>query len=200
MKRIRVVLPLALLFAAMSWAHAARAQNPTAVQRLQLSAFGGGTGVFTGLQTGKNLGFTAGVDLALMPIHGLIRPTVEIRGTYPVHDGKVDSERDILGGLRLDVLLNYRIHPYGDFLFGRGQMNYSGNGYYYNNFVYDLTTTYVYSPGVGFDFDLGSHFAVKFDGQYQRWGSTPTPSGAVFSKVGTLGVVYHFDFNGRDRP
>lgn len=197
MKQKRVVLSVALLLTALSWSHPARAQNPTAVQRLELSVFGGPTGVYTGLKGGKNLGVTAGVDLALVPFHGL-RPTIEIRGTEPIHDGKVDSQKSILGGLRVNFLLNHRFHPYGDFLFGRGQMNY-GKGYYYNNYVYDLTTTYVYSPGAGFDYDLGEHFAIKLDGQYQRWSGTPTSSGTVYAKNGTIGLVYRFNFNGHGR-
>ena len=197
MKRTRVVLPVALLLAALYWSSPVRAQNATAVQRLELSVFGGPSGVFTGLNDGKNLSVTGGIDLALSPIHGL-RPTLEVRGTEPIDDGKVDSQKSILGGLRVNFLLNRRIHPYGDFLFGRGQMNYD-SGYYYNNFVYDLTTTYVYSPGAGFDYDLGEHFGIKVDGQYQRWSGAPTSSGTVYSKNGTVGLVYRFNFNGHGR-
>jgi len=164
---------------------------------MQLSAFGGASGVFTGLESGKNFSLTAGVDLALPPVAHM-RPTVEVRGTYPTDHGLVDSQKSILGGLRVDVLLGHRIHPYGDFLFGRGQMNYGEFGYYYNNYVYDVTTTYVYSPGAGFDYDLSEHFSLKADGQYQRWSSAPTPSGTLYSEVGTLGLVYHFNFNRHD--
>jgi len=196
MKQNRVVLPLSLLLVALLWSRAAAAQSPTAVQKLQLSAFGGVSGVFTGLEEGKNFSLTLGADLALPPI-AHVRPTIEVRGTFPADHGLVDSQKDILGGLRADFLLNRRIHPYGDFLFGRGQMNYGTFGYFYQNYVYDLTTTYVYSPGAGFDYDLGDHFGLKVDGQFQRWSSAPTPSGTVYAKVGTVGLVYRFDFNGR---
>jgi hypothetical protein len=100
-----------------------------------------------------------------------------------------------LAGLRVDVLLGRRFHPYVDFLFGRGEMDYAGNGYIYDNFVYDVTTTNVYSPGFGLDYDLTEHFALKLDGQLQQWSSEPTASGTVESKVGTIGVVYRFNFN-----
>jgi hypothetical protein len=185
---------LALLLATLCWTCAAKAQAPTAIQKMQLSAFGGVSGVFTGLNSGKNFSVTAGVDLALPPVIHL-RPTLEARGTFPADHGLVDSQKSAEGGLRVDFLLGHRFHPYGDFLFGRGQMNYGQFGYFYNNFEYLLTTTYVYSPGAGIDFDLGDHFGVKADGQYQRWGAAPTPSGTVYSKVGTLGLVYRFNFN-----
>jgi hypothetical protein len=196
MKQDRVVLTLALLLAAMSSASPARAQrsNPTAAQPLQLSAFGAVAGVYTGLSEGKNFSLVAGVDLGLPPHLGM-RPTLELRGLYPVDNGVVDSQRDILGGLKVDFLLNHRLHPYADFLFGRGQMNYGSAGYYYKNYIYDLTTTYVYSPGAGLDFRIADHLAIKVDGQFQRWSSAPTPSGNVYSKVGSLGLVYIFDFN-----
>jgi hypothetical protein len=86
------------------------------------------------------------------------------------------------------------MHPSGDLLFGRGEMNYN-SGYFYGNYEYDLTTTWVYSPGGGVDFDLGEHFGVKADGQFQKWGSAPTASGNVYSKVVTVAVVYRFNFN-----
>jgi hypothetical protein len=197
MKQNPVVLSLALLFASLSWSYVAWAQNPTAIQRMQLSAFGGVSGVFTGLAGGKNFSFTAGTDLALPPIHRVVRPTVEIRGTYPLDHGLVSSQKSILGGLRTDFLLGHRIHPYGDFLFGRGESNY-GTGYFFGNFEYVLTTNYVYSPGGGFDYDLGDHFGVKVDGQYQRWSSAPTPSGTIWSTMVTGALVYRFNFNHHD--
>jgi len=194
MKQNRVVVTIALSLAALYFSIAAQAQNPTAVQRLQLSAFGGLSAVYTGLDLGKNGSLTLGADLALPPFR-FVRPTAEVRATYPVHDGQVASEKSVLAGLRVDVLLGRRFHPYVDFLFGRGEMDYSGNGYVYTNFVYDVTTTNVYSPGVGLDYDLSEHFAVKVDGQLQQWSSEPTASGKIESKVGTLGVVYRFNFN-----
>jgi hypothetical protein len=194
MKQIRVVSTITLLLAALSLSFVAHAQNPTAVQRMQLSAFGGVSGVYTGLQEGKNFSVVLGADLALPPLHG-VRPVVEVRGTQPTDHGLVDSQKSILAGLRVDFLLGHRIHPYADFLFGRGQMNYGPFGYLYNNFEYDLTTTNVYSPGVGFDYDLSERFALKADGQYQQWSSAPTPSGTIYAKSGTLGLVYRFNFN-----
>lgn len=198
MRQQRVVCTLALLLATVSGGRAANAQqyHPTAVQPLQLSAFGGVSGVFTGLTGGKNFSVTAGIDLALPP-YRRIRPGIEVRGTYPTDRGLVDNQRSLLGGLRLDYPLGYRWHPYGDVLFGRGQMDYTPYGFLYQNFVYDLTTTYVYSGGGGFDYDVGERISVKVDGQIQRWGSTPTPSGYIYSKSGTVGIVYRFNFNPR---
>jgi hypothetical protein len=196
MKYRNLVLKLALLPATLFLASAALAQNPTAERQLQLSAFGGASGDFTGLAGGKNVSVTAGADLGLPPWRG-IRPTLEVRGRYPADGGSIDSQKDILGGVRVDFLLNYRLRPYADFLFGRGQMNYGPHGYIYRNDIYSLTTTYVDAGGVGFNYALNQNLALKVDGQIERWGSAPTSTGRVYSSVGTVGVVYYFNFDRR---
>jgi hypothetical protein len=196
MRQGTVLVTLAVGLATMGWGRVAAGQSPTAVQRLEVSVFGGASGVFTGLGGGKNFSITAGGDLALPPFHR-VRPTLEVRGTYPADRGLVDNQESVLGGLRVDFFLDHRLRPYGDFLFGRGQMNYTPYGYLFNNFDYALTTTNVYSPGAGFDYLLTEHFSVKVDGQFQRWGSAPTPSGVIYSEVGTAAIVYRFNFNGR---
>ncbi len=202
MKHHNFVLALALLLA--TGAGIATGQNalPTASRTLQLSAFGAASGVFTGLSGGKNFAVTAGADLGLPPWRG-IRPTIEIRGTYPTDRGLIDSQKSILAGVNLEFLLNHRFRPYGDFLFGRGEMNYQTNvatdGYIFRNNIYTLTTTYIDSPGAGFNYQFSDHLAIKVDGQYQRWASAPTPSGVVYSKAGSVGLVYYFTFDRHPR-
>jgi hypothetical protein len=200
MKQVKIVLTLALLLANLSWARIAKAQDshPTATRELQLSAFGAASGVYTGLSGGKNFAITAGGDLGLRPWRG-VRPTIEVRGTYPTDHGLVDSQKDILAGLKVEFLLSHRLRPYGDFLFGRGQIDYGNYGYVYQNNVYSLTTTYIDSPGAGFDYQFSEHLAIKVDGQFQRWAAAPTPSGIIYSKVGSAGLVYYFTFDRRNR-
>jgi hypothetical protein len=199
MKYPRVVLLLALLPATTGWTCAAAQEtHPTATRQLQLSAFGAVSGDFTGLAGGKNFAITAGGDLGLPPFLGM-RPTIEVRGRFPTDHGLIDSQKDILGGLRLDFLLNHRLRPYGDFLFGRGQMNYGLTGYIFGNNIYSQTTTYVVSAGLGFDYNLTEHVAIKVDGQVERWGAAPTSTGRIYSSVGTAGLVYYFTFDGRHR-
>jgi hypothetical protein len=205
MNQDKAVLTLVLLLAPFFLPSIAAAQSakPTAAQDIQLTVFGAASGDYTGLAGGRNLSFTAGIDLALAPWHGM-RPTLELRGTYPIDKGTIVAQKDVLGGLRLDFLLGRRVHPYGDFLFGRGEMNYVSGGYTYpvnpapgiQPFTYLLSTTYVYSPGAGFDFDLTNHLAIKVDGQYQQWGSVPTASGTLHSTLGTIGLVYRFGKRG----
>jgi opacity protein-like surface antigen len=188
------------LSATLPWAPSAAAQQalPAASRTLQLSAFAGASGVYTGLSNGRNFSITAGADLGL-PIYRFLRPTLEVRGTYPIDGGQVDSQESILAGVKVDFLLNRRIHPYGDFLFGRGEMDYNHGGYPFENALYALTTTNVLSPGAGFDYDMTRHLSLRVDGQFQRWGEAPTLSGSVYSKVATVGVVYRFTFDKRHK-
>ena len=92
---------------------------PTATQALQLSAFGAGSGLFTGLYGGHNAGITAGVDLSMFSLHGF-HPSIEVRGIYPFDKGHVDSQKSIMGGLKLDHRLAARSSAYVNFLAGRG--------------------------------------------------------------------------------
>ncbi|HEV2646537.1 MAG TPA: hypothetical protein VGU46_09255 [Acidobacteriaceae bacterium] len=196
---MRMLMVASLLVSGLM--HVAKAQNqPTASRAYQLSAFGAASGVYTGLEGGKNALLTAGGDLELLPFHG-VRPAIEVRGSYPVDGGNIASQRSLLGGLKLGFLAGHALRPYGDFLIGRGQMNYPAhdgvNGFLYNDLVYTLTTTTVYSPGFGVDYQFSPHVALKVDGQYQRWSLTPTPSGVIYSKVGSVGLVYYFSFDRR---
>ena len=60
-----------------------------------------------------------------------------------------------------------------------------------------MSTTWVYSPGAGFDYDLTDRLSLKVDAQLQHWGGgdTPTPSGHIYTTIGTAGLVYRFNFN-----
>lgn len=165
---------------------------PTAIQRLQVSTFGGVSGVHTGFDSGRNLDTTVGVDLGFLPHYSLF-PSLEVRGTYPVDKGQVDSQKNILVGPK--VALHYgRIHPYGDFLFGRGQINYqNGATNPVRTAFYVQSVSNVFSPGAGLDFELNEHFALKADAQFERYSSPVTDSRHPFAKIVTFGnrVPFH---------
>jgi hypothetical protein len=169
-------------------AQAARGQAmPTATQGSNLSVFAGATGVFTGVHGGRNIGFTAGADYTVGGFFGF-RPAVEVRGTYPVHDGTVDDQKSILAGVRVERPIG-RFHPYGDFLIGRGEIDYAVPA------PYLYTSTPVYSPGVGFEYYLTPHFAFRADGQDQHWDTPVNSSGSAWAKQLTAAVTYRFNFN-----
>ncbi len=179
---------------------------PTASRGVVPSAFVGLTGAYTGLYGSRNLGITAGLDLGFRPFFGLL-PSLELRGTYPINSGSVVGQEHVEGGLRLQK--RYRsVRPYVDFLYGRGELNYQNGGLAVpmQAFRYLQTTGDVISPGIGFEADVSPKLAVLFDGQAQIWQVPFDPSGAtsnaghIFSKAGTLGVVYRFNWLQHGHP
>lgn len=179
---------------------------PTASRGFVPSAFAGITGTYTGLNGGRNLGITAGLDLGFKPFFGLL-PSIEVRGTYPVDNGSIVGEEHVEGGLRVQKRYG-RFRPYADFLFGRGELNYQKGGYPVplQAFRYLQTTTNVASPGLGVEIDATPHFALLLDGQFQIWDVPFDPSGQsansskIYSFPGTIGVVYRFNWLQHGHP
>jgi len=187
---------ITLLYVSLAACSIAGAQAfPTATQPLQFSAFGTATGTYTGLSGGKNLGITAGVDLGFMPFHRFY-PTVEARGTYPVDDGKIDAQENILVGIKMARFYG-RYHPYADFLYGRGKITYQNGGYPNpaGTLLYLDSVSNVFSYGGGLDLDITDQVSLKVDAQFQQYASPVTTSGHLFSKPLSVGLVYRFDFN-----
>ena len=189
---IRLSTLLFLLFATVPAAYCQA--DATDVRSMQLYAFGGATGTFTGIDGGKNLGITAGVDLGFGGFHDFL-PTIEVRGTYPVDKGTLASESNFLGGLKVER--QYRaFHPYVDVLFGRGQIDYEGVGQLNpsRTILYQRSNSNVFSFGGGVDYDISPSFAIKLDAQIQRWDVPVITSGSANAYSGTLGVLYRFGY------
>jgi Outer membrane protein beta-barrel domain len=194
----RLWVRLALFTAVSALTHTALPQaTPAGTQKLQLSAFAGATGTFTGFEGGKNLGITAGADLTYLGFR-LFRPSFEARGTYPIDEGHISSQKNFLLGPKVEYPLG-KLHPYADFLIGRGQIDYHSPGFIFGNTLYISTNTVVYSPGVGVDYNFSHNLALKADAQFQHWDTPVVTSGTIHPVALTLGVVYNFDFNPRHR-
>ena len=197
--RIRAVAhTTALLIFSLAAATVSHAQSaPTATQTFNLSVFGGATGTWIGLDQGRNLGITAGVDLGAGSFFGL-HPAVEVRGTYAVDNGDIAGERNALAGIKLTKPLG-RLHPYVNVLFGRGEINYQNSGYLNaaGTLYYLQSLSNVLSPGGGVDVTVTEHFSFKADLQYQHYDVPVTTSGSLYSTAVTAGVVYRIDFNHR---
>src|SRR5712675_1819063 len=134
---------LALFTAVSALTQTAFAQAaPAGGQKLQLSAFVAATGTFTNLEGGKNLGITAGADLTFL-FFRRFRPAFEARGTYPIDKGHISSQKNFLLGPRVEYPIG-KLHPYVDFLFGRGQIDYHAPGFVYGDTLFISTNTLVY--------------------------------------------------------
>ena len=196
MKDTKVLAPLAMLIAVTFMAAIGCAQGvPTATQQLQLSAFAAGTGTFTDLEGGKNLGITAGADLTFLPLR-FVRPSFEIRGTYPIDKGTISSQKNFLVGPNVEHAFG-RLHPYVDFLIGRGGINYGQGGFAVGNILFISSNSTIYSPGGGVDYNFTRRIDLKADLQYQHWDSPVVPSGVIHPVALSFGAAYRFDFNPR---
>ncbi len=166
---------------------------PVATQQMQLSAFSAITPTSTGLGQGKNLTITTGADIAFVGLRR-VRSVVEIRGSYPIAAGYVDKQKSFVAGPVIECAVG-RFRPYADFLIGRGAINYLSGGYVFGSEKYISSSTFVYSPGVGLDYSITHHFALKADLQYQRWNVPVAFSGHINPTVVSFGGKYMFDFN-----
>jgi hypothetical protein len=194
----KLSVKLALFTAVSALTYTALPQAaPAGTQKLQLSAFAGATGTFTGFEGGKNLGITAGADLTYLGFR-LFRPSFEARGTYPIDKGHISSQKNFLLGPKVEYPLG-KLHPYADFLIGRGEIDYHSPGFVSGNTLYISTHTVVYSPGVGVDYNYSHNLALKADAQFQHWDTPVIASGTIHPVALTFGVVYNFDFNPRHR-
>ena len=193
-------LTAALSLAALALpATLARAQAvPTATRSFRFAAFGAATGTWTNLSGGRNLGITAGVDLDL-PTFVRLRPAVEVRGTYPVDGGQVDSQRNILGGLRLSFPLGDRLVPYGFALFGRGRIDYHAPGYQQPGtpVFYTITSSNVISGGGGLEYRLTDTISAKADVQINHQQTPVTATGSLNSTAVNIGLAWRPTFRRR---
>jgi hypothetical protein len=191
----------ALVLSAFGCVFATAQAGPTAVRRIQPSAFVMVNGTFTGLESngvtsfqgGRNLAFAAGGDFGFYA-PGRYSLAAEVRGSIPMNSGDIVGEKSILGGLRFsrepagDHALPIR--PYVDILFGRGQLNYQNGGYVTPYFILLSNNSNTLEAGGGVEMDVARNFSVKLDAQVQTW-KTPIPGvDTLYSKHAGVGVTY----------
>lgn len=201
MRLRNLVLNLAAAVALVAANAHAQSTQPSASKLLEISAFGGLNGTYTGLSGGRNLGITAGVDVRFRSYHGF-RPFLEGRGTYPIDGGQIDRQKNALGGVRVERYLRPSLRVYGDFLLGRGEIDYERGGYPSpdRRFLILSSTSNVYSPGAGAEYRLTEHVSGLLDVQFQRYDTPATISGTLWSKAVTVGARYRFNFNRHGYP
>ncbi len=186
-----LALPAILVPASQAHAQYNAGTAPTATASLHFQAWGGVGANYTGLGLGRNLDLVAGADIIFKSFAGFY-PTLEGRGAYPIDRGQLDSQKNILAGLKM-ARHKQRFAGYGDILFGRGKITYA-NGYpdVSGNFLVLSNTSNVLSFGGGVDINTGDHLGFKGDFQLQQYDTPVTASGSLYSKVFTAGLIYRF--------
>ena len=197
---VRQVVAAAMFLGCLAAPAAFGQAGSTASRGLEIAGFGGVSGVLTGLNGGRELAFTGGLDVGFRPFYGLL-PAVEVRGMYPLASGTVDREKNVLAGLRIQKRhRGFRV--YGDVLFGRGGLEYLNGGILdaAGDFRYLTSTTNVFSPGLGISQDVGYHLSVFADAQFQHYNTPVTAAGSLWSKPLTIGVTYRLPFLKHGHP
>jgi hypothetical protein len=172
----------------------------TASRPLGLSVFAGLSRTDTRLDGGFNSDVTAGASLSFPRWFGLV-PSAEVRGTSPVSDGQVVTEKSVMAGMQMTEPVG-RIRPFIDVLFGRAQFSYLNGGIPVprSSVIYTKSASNLFSPGFGSFWEVGSHLSVRIDAQLQYSKIPVTASGNLVSIPVTLGIVYHFPGTKHGRP
>jgi hypothetical protein len=108
----------------------------------------------------NNLGYTVGIDYTRF-IRSIVQPSLEIRMTSA--NGSTVNEHTYTGGLKLQTTIR-RVHPYGTFLLGVGDIHFN-----HPIATYMGDNSSIYALGGGTDLDLTSHLSVRVDFSHQNW-------------------------------
>jgi hypothetical protein len=172
----------------------------TASRPLDLSVFAGLSRTDTQLDGVFNSDVTAGASLGFPRWFGLI-PSAEVRGTSPVSDGQIVTEKSIMAGMQMTEPVG-RVRPFVDVFLGRAQFSYLNGGISVprSNVIYTKSASNLFSPGFGSFWEVGPHLLVRVDAQLQYSKTPVTASGHLISIPVTLGIVYHFPGTKHGRP
>ena len=181
------------IFASLAVSGILQAQSPaSATQQAHLEVFGTLTGTRTGIASGKNIGITAGADLAVHRSRYYI-PYLELRGAWPFYSGDTNSYHDLMGGLKFSRVWRSN-QVYADALFGRAEIEYQHGGLPNpsHTFLYRKSPSNIFSLGAGMELPLGSSFGLRTDVQWQRYNTPVSSSGHANAFPISIGVLYRF--------
>jgi Outer membrane protein beta-barrel domain len=167
-----------------SFAPVAHAQaTPAASKTLDFSVFGAYNHSDPDYGPYGNNGGTFGFN-ATRYFHFPVSPSLEFRINYS--DGKTVRENSYLGGLRGQMTVFHRFHPYAMGLIGTGDIHFN-----FHNFELG-DNSIVYSVGGGTDFDIYRNLQGKFDWQYQFWSTGNNAS--LTPTITSIGIAYRIPF------
>jgi len=171
----------------------------TASRTLDIAGFGGYSAGFTDYAQYKDQGLVFGADVTRY-FNLPIVPSLEVRGNV-LHSAAID-ETTYLIGVRIELPLKQRLHPYGAFLVGPGTLHFK----FTPSPGYTASSSKVLSYGGGLDVDLFHNLQLKLDAQYQSWNLGPNgaivPQGGNFTltpSIFMVGVEYHIPFRTLNR-
>jgi hypothetical protein len=165
----------------------------TASKSAEFSVFGGYMAASTDYGPHTLNGYGAGIDFTVFP-RFILKPSLELRGDI-ANNGYV-TEKTVVVGPRAQLDIRQRFHPYGELLFGAGEILY--HPVPYPDYTGDRSRVYAY--GGGLDIDVTRHFGAKFDFQERNWnlgGNGNLVGGGTYTlepRTFLVGVIYTIPF------
>jgi opacity protein-like surface antigen len=155
--RVRIALLLtSLATLSVAFSPNAHAQAVYTADRVEgLSAFGTYSRVYTDYGA-NDYGYTVGADFTRSM--RFVSPSIEFR--YTGSTGPGITQDSYMGGLKVEKGF-HRFHPYADVLIGYGVIHYVP--------VQQDDNSIIYNVGVGLDYSVTHHFALKVEAQQQFW-------------------------------
>jgi hypothetical protein len=180
-----VVATLFLLPAVQAQAH-----KETAIQAMRLQVYGVGSYVhpqYGPVQTAAGFGVGGAVGFTLHHVHR-IEPALDARYMYATNSYLT---QDFMGGgLRVTYHAGH-FHPFGDVMFGVGNINFKQPSLAFPNYKHDDSNILMF--GGGLDYDITQGFALRGEFQQQKWqlavGNVP-----FYPTSASLGLRYQFHF------
>jgi len=166
--------------------HCCAQEVPTESKGADISVFGGITSLAPGYVSGRDTGGTAGINFTRY-FSWPVAPSIEIRANTA--NGSQVEERSYLVGFRAQAGINWRYHPYAEFMVGKGTIHYD---HPLGGYLGDNSTVYSYGGGV--DIDVTRNFQAKLDFQEQKWKTGTIASDKFNPNLITVGVVYRIPF------
>ena len=184
MVRLKFVIAVALVTGIA--AQIANAQAMTTADRTTgISAFASASRIYTDY-CHDDFGYTLGGDYTRF--YRLVAPSFELR--YIHSNGNEVTENSFLGGFKVEKGFA-RFRPYVNILFGYGSIN---NLHAIPNYTHDNSA--VIDPGIGLEYRISPHFAIKADIQQQFW-RVGTESHEMEPRIFSIGVTYRIPFGQR---
>jgi hypothetical protein len=188
---ISFALFVAMSFFLLSPRHLSAQASAAASKGIDLSAFTAFSRIWTdyGYPAG---GYLFGVDFTRhynLPV----TPSIEFR-IKSTSGGRTVDESTLGGGIRVERTIK-NFHPYATLLISKGTIHYNFSNPYDphpNGQPYTQDGSIVYSPGMGVDYDLAYHWAVRADYQFEFWnlGYNQTLSPRALA----IGILYRVPF------
>ncbi|MCL2659861.1 MAG: porin family protein [Acidobacteriaceae bacterium] len=161
----------------------------TARKEAEVSVYAGYTRFWPNIGPADNNGATFGLDYSQFFRNWFLTPVIELRGRF-AQGADVDMS-SWGGGVRLEHAFG-KFRPFVDYQFGKGTLDFNFVNLNRQGKPETSNDSFIFSPGVGLDYDITRQFAARVEYRAEYWGFGANQS--LRPKALTFGTVYRFHF------